>query len=272
MGNVRNPVGPLPSSIYWRRRAVVLCLFAIALALVVWAVTRGDGGTSDAAKGGAPGAGSSGTPGSGGHHRTPLPSITPGPTTSQTGITTEPGGRSSGGSDGGGTSGGSGNGGASGGGSASGGSGGSGGAGGLQLPVGTSVPDCSGSQVTLTIRSVKHSYQPGQKPEFALAAVNSGAGACKVNFSAVSAVVTVTDSGGHDMVATNDCPADRSPYLLEVPAEATTTFDVSWDRAASAPDCATPSGAGTAGPGNYRAQAAVPGLGTAKATFVLASG
>jgi hypothetical protein len=265
VGNVRNPVGPLPSSIYWRRRAVVLCLFAIAVALVVWAVTRG-GGSSDAADG----ASASHSPGTG-HHRTPLPSITPGPTTSQTGITTEPGGRSTGGSDGSsggssggtsaGSSGGTGDGGAS--------SGGTGGGDGLRLPVGTSVPDCTASQVTLTIRSVQHSYRPGQEPQFALAAVNSGGGACKVNFSAVSAVVTVTDAAGHHTWATADCPADRDPYLLEVPAEATTTYDVTWNRVRTAPDCATPTASGPAAPGDYHAKVAIPNLGTAQATFTL---
>jgi hypothetical protein len=265
VGNVRNPVGPLPSSIYWRRRAVVLCLFALAVALVAWAVTRGGGSAQDAKGGGS----ASQSPG---NHRTPMPSITPGPTTSQTGITTEPGGRTTGGSGSGGTDGGSGaNGGTAGGGSDAGTSGGAGGSGGggLRLPVGTSVPDCRGAQVTLTIRSVKHSYQPGQKPEFALAAVNSGAGACKVNFSAVSAVVTVTDSAGHHTWATADCPADHTPYLLEVPAEATTTYDVTWDRALTAPDCGTPTPAGSAAAGDYRADVAVPGLGSARATFVL---
>ena len=43
VGSLRNPVGPLPSSIYWRRRAVALSLIALLAVLVLWAVTSGGG-------------------------------------------------------------------------------------------------------------------------------------------------------------------------------------------------------------------------------------
>lgn len=274
MGNVRNPVGPLPSSIYWRRRAVVGCLLALVAALVAWMLTSHGGGGS--------GGHGTGAQGSGHPSRTPLPSITPGPTTSQTGITTVPGGRdggsgdggsaagagSDGGGTGGGTGGGSGSGGAAGGAGGTGGSGG--GAGAVRLPVGTSVPDCAGSQAHLTLRSVRASYQPGDKPQFAISAVNSGGSACKVDFSAVSAVLTVVDSHNGHMWASDDCPPSRSPYLLEVPAGSSTTYDVTWKLGVSAPHCATPSGSRSAAPGSYLAKVSVPGLGSAHSSFVLA--
>ena len=41
---MRNPVGPLPSSIYWRRRAVAGLLVALLAVLIAWAVTSGGGG------------------------------------------------------------------------------------------------------------------------------------------------------------------------------------------------------------------------------------
>lgn len=274
MGNVRNPVGPLPSSIYWRRRAIVACLLAIGAAAIVWAVTSGGGGGS--------GSGSTGAQGAGTHGRTPLPSITPGPTSSQTGITTEPGGRSVGGASDGGPTGsagtdagstgsaGSADAGATSGGSGSGGGSG-GGAGGQRLPVGTSVPDCGGSRVHLALHSVKNSYEPGEKPTFQISAANSGGSACKVNFSAVSAVVTIVDSGNHHVWASDDCPASRSPYLLEVPASASATYDVPWSLAVSAPQCATPSGTRTASSGTYLAKVTVPGFSSAQASFVLSA-
>ncbi len=281
MGNVRNPVGPLPSSIYWRRRAVVLCLFAIVAAIVVWLVTSGGGGGSGSG-------GKTGAHGPGGHGRTPLPSITPGPTSSQTGITTVPGGRSVGGSsDGGGTDGGSSgaagasdNGGATDGGSTSGatsggaaGSGGGtgGGSGGQRLPVGTAVPDCGGSHVRLVLHSVKNSYEPGEKPVFQVSAVNSGGAACKVNFSGVSAVLTVVDSGDHHVWSSDDCPASRTPYLLEVPAGGSAAHDVPWNLAVSAPHCATPAGSRTASSGTYLAKVTVAGVGSAQTSFVLSA-
>ncbi|PWI42404.1 hypothetical protein [Streptomyces sp. ICBB 8177] len=273
MGNVRNPVGPLPSSIYWRRRAVVLCLFAALVALVVWALTS-TGGSSGS---------HTGAQGPGGHGRTPLPSITPGPSTSQTGITTEPGGRSGGtgsggsgsgggsGSDGGGDGTGSGGGSGSAGGSGSGGANGAGSEGGTSggaLAAGSSLPDCGGSQVRIAVRSEKPSYAAGEQPRFVLTAVNSGGSACKVNFSAVSAVVTVTDSSGHHVWASDDCPASRSAYLVAVPAHGTATYDVDWNRAETAPQCATPA-ARSAGSGSYRVEVAASGLGTARADFTL---
>jgi hypothetical protein len=99
--------------------------------------------------------------------------------------------------------------------------------------------------------------------------VNSGGSACKVNFSAVSTVLTVVNSGNDHVWASDDCPASRSPHLLEVPASDTTTYDVPWNLAVSAPNCATPSGARTASSGTYRAKVAVPGLGSTQTSFTL---
>lgn len=275
MGNVRNPVGPLPSSIYWRRRAVVLCLFAIVAALAVWLVMPGGPEHGGGHR--------TGAQGPGGHSATPLPSITPGPTTSETGITTEPGGRT-GGTDSGGSDGGSssGSGGSSGGGgsaaggtdggadTSSGGTGGDSGDSGGRLPVGTPVPDCAGGSARLEVRSVHAAYVPGQRPTFAVTAVNSGDASCKVNFSAVGTVVTVTDSSGHHVWASADCPPGRTPYLLSVPAGGSTIDDVDWNRTPSAPQCATPSSTGTAGPGTYHVKVDVPGLPIVTTTFKLA--
>ncbi len=270
MGNVRNPVGPLPSSIYWRRRAVVLCLLAVAAALVVWLVLPGTGGGRGRAASGP------------GHSRSPLPSITPGPTSSRPGITTEPGGRGSGGSGDGGTGSGSPSASSTGrgaaaaggpdGGSAAGGSdGGTSGqpGSGARLAVGTSVPDCSGGHARLEVRSVHKGYAPGQKAQFAITAVNSGTSTCKVNFSAVGTVVTVSDSTGHHVWASDDCPPGRTPYLLGVPAGGSTIDDVTWNRAVSGPDCTEPAGTAPAGSGTYHLRVAVPGLAPATTSFTL---
>ncbi|MDX6361056.1 MAG: hypothetical protein QOC85_59, partial [Streptomyces sp.] len=40
---MRNPVGPLPSSIYWRRRAVLLSVVGLLALLIVWVVGSGGG-------------------------------------------------------------------------------------------------------------------------------------------------------------------------------------------------------------------------------------
>ncbi|MFE3284656.1 hypothetical protein ACFXJJ_16240, partial [Streptomyces sp. NPDC059233] len=51
MGSLRNPVGPLPSSIYWRRRAVLASVVALLALLAVWTVSSGGGKTSTNGKG-----------------------------------------------------------------------------------------------------------------------------------------------------------------------------------------------------------------------------
>lgn len=62
VGSLRNPVGPLPSSIYWRRRAVLLSLFALLALLITWIVVSGGGDGSGAGAGS--GGGQSGGDGS----------------------------------------------------------------------------------------------------------------------------------------------------------------------------------------------------------------
>ncbi|WUT75745.1 hypothetical protein OG896_16135 [Streptomyces sp. NBC_00669] len=278
MGSVRNPVGPLPSSIYWRRRAVLLCLLALAAAIAVWVVNfRGGGGGHGAS---APA-----------DSHTPAATITPGPTPSGPHNGGEPGGRdtapsdSSGGSSGGGDNGGAGDGSSSGagdggagdGGSAAGagtagsGSGGTGGtvpAPGQEVPAGSSLPTCAPGTVTLSLSSVRNSYQPGQNPEFRLVATNSGAAGCKIDVGPKSAVFTVTGAPGASHVwASDDCPTTGS-HLLQVPAHSSMSYTLSWNGKTSSPQCAKPKGA-QAKPGTYLVQLQKPGYGSKQASFQL---
>ncbi|MEU1434511.1 hypothetical protein ABZ438_10485 [Streptomyces sp. NPDC005786] len=276
MGSLRNPIGPLPSTIYWRRRAVAATLIALLALLVVWAVTNGGGkGNHDDSR----------APGSG-----PTDSITPGPSGSGPAISEQPGGRDesddTGGSDGGsggssdagpgGTGGGSGGGtNGSGNGSATeAGSGASGGSGGVtsgqQLPAGSSLPTCAPAALQLTLKTELR-YEPGQKPKFRLIAKNTSSTACKADFGPKSAVLTVTEAGGDDeeVWSSKDCPRNAVAVLLKVPAGATVEHAVEWDRAKSAPKCATPP-AGAVGPGTYLVEAKAPGEPVQRASFVLA--
>ncbi|ROQ68076.1 hypothetical protein EDD93_2529 [Streptomyces sp. 840.1] len=272
VGSLRNPIGPLPSTIYWRRRAVAATLIALLALLVVWAVTSRDGkGNHDDSRG----------PGSG-----PTDAITPGPSGSGPAISEQPGGRdesgASGGGDGSGGSG-SGSGGSdsagsgsegdsgSGSGSGSGGSGsGGGGTAGQRLPAGSSVPDCPAGALQLTLKS-DVSYAPGEKPKFRLIAKNTSSTACKADLGPKNAVLTITEAGGDDdeVWSSKDCPRDAGAVLLKVPAGATVVHTVEWNRAKSAPKCATPP-PGNAGPGTYLVEAKAPGEPVQRASFVLA--
>lgn len=272
VGSLRNPVGPLPSTIYWRRRAVLLSVLALLTLLVAWIVLSGGGGKKNGADGS--------------NGKNPASSITPGPSASGPAISQHPGGRdestpgdsngsaSGGGSDGGGSGSDTGSGDA-GGGTASGGSGddGSNGSGsgsaGTALPAGTTLPNCTASVVTWTLSSVSNTYSPDQTPTFRLTARNSSGSDCKVDLGPKNTVLTITQTGSDNTYwASDDCPKATGSALYRVPAGATFTYTLKWDRKPSAPECATPP-AGVASAGTYLVEAKAPGFAKAQTSFVL---
>ncbi|MEU3347025.1 hypothetical protein ABZ723_18955 [Streptomyces sp. NPDC006700] len=280
MGSLRNPVGPLPASIYWRRRLVMLSVVALVALLIVWIAPWGGGGRK--------------TDGGGPNDKHPGPStstITPGPSDSGPAISQHPGGRDESGggdSDGSGSgpssepgTGGNGDTGGSGGagGSGNGGGGGSGGGGGdganggggpgAVLPAGSALPNCTTNAVKLTLRSVRNSYGPGQTPEFELTAANSSGGDCKVDLGPKSAVVTISQAESSSAYwSSADCPKEAGSRLYRVPVGSGFTYTVRWDRKPSAPQCATPP-AGSARAGTYLVEAKVPGYAKLRTSFVL---
>nr|WP_285562751.1 hypothetical protein [Streptomyces hygroscopicus] len=272
MGSLRNPVGPLPSSIYWRRRVVLLSLFAVSTLLIAWIVVAGGGG----------GGGKKGTSASGG--KNPANTITPGPSGSGPAYSQRPGGRDESGGPGSGSgSSGSGSGsgdGASGPAAGSGGSAGAGGgsaAGGGAVVAGdalsgsSTLPDCTAGSVSLGLRSLRNSYSPDQTPAFELTAKNTSSADCKVDLGPKNAVLTVTPADGDSPFwSSADCPRGAGDLLFRVPAGQSITYTAKWDRRPSAARCATPSG-GSAKPGTYLLEARTPGYGKLQASFVLSA-
>ncbi|QYX78285.1 hypothetical protein [Streptomyces akebiae] len=276
MGSLRNPIGPLPSTIYWRRRAVLLTVVGLLAILVVWVVTGG-GGDGD---------NNAGEPGG----KNPVTSITPGPSGSGPAISEAPGGRdesgdesSSGGDSSGTGSGegsGSGSGSGSGGGDTTAGAGAAGGgtsddggkngsSSGEQVPAGSSLPNCTAGAVKLTVRSVRNAYEPGVNPTFELIARNSSGGDCKLDLGPDNTVVTITPADADDTFwASDDCHETAGSLMFKVPAGDRVTYTVEWNRDPSAPNCATPS-PGSATAGTYLVEAKAPGLATARTSFVL---
>ncbi|KAA0935751.1 hypothetical protein [Streptomyces apricus] len=274
MGSMRNPVGPLPSSIYWRRRAILVSVIAVLALLITWLITSGGGGGG-------------GNDADGPDGKNPTASITPGPSGSDPAISQAPGGRdeSSEGGDGDGGDGGSGGSGGSAGsggsdGSASGGSGSGGGAGGADdgeggggsgdtVPAGSTLPDCVPGSVKLTLRSVSNSYAPDEKPTFELIARNSSDRDCKLDLGPKRAVLTITQAKGDDEIwSSADCPTGAASILFRVPANDKVVRTVEWNRKASAPQCATPP-ALAATPGTYLVEAKAPDLPKTQTSFVL---
>ncbi|MFJ8047476.1 hypothetical protein [Streptomyces luteogriseus] len=280
MGSLRNPVGPLPSSIYWRRRVVLVSVVAVLALLTLWIVTMGGGGGKD---------GDNGANG-----KNPAPSITPGPSSSGPAISQAPGGRDESGDEGSGGSGdGSGNGSedgsgsGSGDGSGSGGSGGSEGAGGTggsgngtgaggvgagdTLPAGSTLPNCTASAVKFSLRSRHNTYDPEQTPTFLLTARNVSGSDCKIDLGPKNAVFTIAPaSSDDDYWSSEDCPKAAAHQLYRVAAGSGITYTVKWDRKPSAPECATPP-AGSAGSGTYLVEAKAPGFSKVQTSFVLSA-
>ncbi|MER7480297.1 hypothetical protein ABTX60_22135 [Streptomyces sp. NPDC126510] len=285
MGSLRNPVGPLPSSIYWRRRVVLVCVVAVLALLTTWIVMMGGGGGKDRDNGA--------------NGQTPAPSITPGPSGSGPAVSQAPGGRdeSGGGGSGGSSSGsgdgsgdgsgsgsGSGSGDGSGDGSGSGGSEGAGGDGGSgsgatadgvgagdTLPSGSTLPNCTASAVKFSLRSRHNTYDPEQTPTFLLTARNVSGSDCKIDLGPKNAVFTIAPaSSDDDYWSSADCPKAAAHQLYRVAAGSGITYTVKWDRKPSAPRCATPP-AGSAGAGTYLVEAKAPGFAKVQTSFVLSA-
>ncbi|MFE7898220.1 hypothetical protein ACFU3E_12025 [Streptomyces sp. NPDC057424] len=287
MGSLRNPVGPLPSSIYWRRRVVLVSVVAVLALLTTWIVTMGGGGGKDSDNGA--------------NGKNPAPSITPGPSSSGPAISQAPGGRDESGDEGSGGSGGgsgngsgdgSGNGSGSGSGSGSGDGSGSGGSGGSEgsgasggsgsgtaggvgagdtLPAGSTLPNCTASAVKFSLRSRHNTYDPEQTPTFLLTARNVSGSDCKIDLGPKNAVFTIAPaSSDDDYWSSEDCPKAAAHQLYRVAAGSGITYTVKWDRKPSVPECATPP-AGSAGSGTYLVEAKAPGFAKVQTSFVLSA-
>ncbi|MFI6252492.1 hypothetical protein [Streptomyces sp. NPDC051016] len=281
MGSLRNPVGPLPSSIYWRRRVAMLSTLAVLALLIAWIVMSGGGG------------GKKNADGSDG--KNPVSTITPGPSGSGPAISQAPGGRddssgggsgsstgsspgsgstdgSSAGSSGDSSSGSAGSSGSSGSSSGSGGDVTSGSGGTVaSLPGTSTLPNCTAAAVTLSLKSLRNSYSPEQTPTFELTAKSTSSSDCKIDLGPKNAVLTITAASADDTYwSSADCPKTAVSRWYRVPAASSITYTLTWDRKPSAPQCATPP-AGSAGTGTYLLQAEAPGFTKAQASFVLAA-
>ncbi|MFJ1793774.1 hypothetical protein [Kitasatospora griseola] len=266
MPSLRQPVGPLPASIYWRRRVVVLAVLAVALLLVGWLAfgTGGDGKQKKAAD-----------------TTNPLPapaqSITPGASPSGSAITSRPGGGSGSGSGGGaagdlnvtgGTGGGSGGGSGSGNGG-SGSNGGSGGSGGgraatpgpspaVNTPEVMALPVCATSQLSLELAPAQNSFAAKDKPRLALTVRNSSGSGCRVNLSHENSALTITSSTNERIWSSADCVPERVDAWAQIAGNSGVTETFGWDRSRSKPQCATADPT-PAQPGNYLVQADLTG-------------
>ncbi|MFD9127069.1 hypothetical protein [Kitasatospora sp. NPDC059571] len=270
MPSLRQPVGPLPASIYWRRRLVVLAALVAVGGLVAWLALGPGGGKSQKTA-----------------QAAPAQSITPGASPSGSAITSRPGGTGggtggttggsggvsgstggdvslTGGTTGGGSDGGSGgsndatSGGTGTGGSSSGGAGGSSGGATSAPPVNTSevmaLPACSTSQVSLELASTLNAYSSKVKPRLALTVRNTSGANCRVDLGRTVSTLTVSSTSGERVWSSGDCPSSRQATWVQLGAGSGLTETFTWDRSRSKPQCASTDGT-AAQPGSYLVQA-----------------
>ncbi|WP_424213115.1 hypothetical protein ACN20G_14035 [Streptomyces sp. BI20] len=277
MGSLRNPVGPLPSTIYWRRRAILASVAALLALLITWLVSS-SGGSGDQ-----DGKNADGGP-------APVASITPGAPGKGPAISQAPGGRDE--SGGGGSGGSSGTGAGAGGDTGSTGGAGTGGSGGGaadeidpgvvaadRVPANHPLPTCLASSVDWEVRSVKNDYEPNERPKLELLVRNKSASPCKFDLGPKHAVVTIlrAGSGGAEdakaVWSSDHCPKNPVQLFLKVAGNAETKRTLDWDRTPSTADrCTGPSPsplpAGDADT-TYLVEVKAGGMPVARTSFVL---
>jgi hypothetical protein len=266
VGSLRRPVGPLPSSIYWRRRLVVLLGVALLVLLVIWALTS---------------VGSGDEPGPTGddHAGGPAQSITPGPTPSESFIDERPGGREEpepgeggetgeggdvgGGGDDGGAGGagetGDDSGGATGGEGSTGSAGSATGGGGDPGDV-TGLPACGPGDVSLSLTSQENEYGLDEEPELLLTVENVSGVSCAVDFGYGALTVTITDADAEQVWSSADCPEEEPSLPVAVWAGGSATHTIAWDRRVSTGECGGEPGAAVPAGANYLAEATLSGI------------
>ncbi|MGP3971137.1 hypothetical protein [Streptomyces sp. 6N223] len=260
MGSLRRPVGPLPSSIYWRRRLVVLLGIALIVLLVVWAWNSVGGGGGDDTE-----------PAGDGKGGGPAESITPGPTPSESFIDERPGGREEpepdpetepepdpSDDDGTGDAGDSGD--AGGGTGGSGGTASGGGAGGGGTDDAEGLAACAPGDVSLSLSSAENEYGLDEVPELVLTVENVSGVSCAVDFGYSALTVTITDAGAEQVWSSADCPDGAASLPTAVWADDSATYTIEWDRYHSTGDCDPARGPAAAAGTSYLAEATLSGF------------
>lgn len=207
------PNGPLPTQIYWRRRALAIGAAVIALVLVIWAISALVGGGEDSAETNAAAASSS---------LTTEVSFTPNP------------------------SGVNGSGGGSGGGASAGDSGGS--ATSTSATSTTSatsaapVPagQCADSSLAVKATADKPNFATGEEPTFTIVITNIGSAACDRDLAGGLQQVLVYSIDGKNRLWSNvDCYPQPASDIRNLEPGEQAAFKVAWSGTTSAPDCAT---------------------------------
>jgi hypothetical protein len=260
VGTFRNPVGPLPASVYWRRRIVLLGIPLFVIALVAYACTGTSGAPRNTAS---PGGGNSAS-------SSPTGIITPGASQTASGPpgNSYPTGPSNSGSAGAG-SGGSGNTGSASAGSTSGSTSGAG-AGGTQAASGAAA----GCALSLTMALDRTSssgtvqYPSGTFPTFKITATDTGSANCTVDVSGKGLVVSVMPLGTTKPIWSSAVCSTASDLRVLGPGDAQ-TYPVQWKRWETQGTTCPVSKLPTVPQGTYTVNAEANGVTTSVIEFIL---
>ncbi|MCD2194060.1 DUF4232 domain-containing protein [Actinomycetospora endophytica] len=256
------PVGPLPPSVYWRRRAVAIAAAVLVLALLVWAIAAAvsaDGGSDVPAAAPPAPAPASGPPEPvASRGALPPPSdaaallgsrVLPG-TPSQTGNGSRPGAAALPGAD------------SQPGGAHPGGEGRPGGGASStttaatpsspaapsapSAPASPSVsapqaaaapPRCADGDLRITARTDKPRYTAAEHPLFSLVITNTGSTPCSRDLDAARQAMAVVIKPGDGLWGSNDCSPAHSNDVRTLAPGQETVFSVRWAGRRSSPGC-----------------------------------
>jgi hypothetical protein len=253
VGTFRHPVGPLPGTVYWRRRLVLLGIPLFVIGLVAYACTGTTGTPTSAAgaiggqAGAGPGAGPTGviTPAPGQTASGPPGAAYPGSGPTGSGTGTGPAGGASPGT----------------------GSGGSGGT--EQAGLGGSGCALSLSLVLdRTSSSGPVQYPAGTYPTFKIEASDSGSANCTVDVSGHGLVVSVMPLGTTTPVWTSATCSGPADLRVLGPGDAQ-TYSVAWKRWEGRGETCPVSQLPTVAAGTYTVNAETDGVTTSQVEFVL---
>jgi len=242
---VLHPVGPLPASVYWRRRGLVLAGVIVALVLLASLLSGGGGGdgapTVAVAEGGSsPGADAS-TPTDSPTQPTASGALTgTPPPLDESGPGADPGG---------------------------GGSGGSGPAAATSGLPASSVEPCRDAALRLTVKTVEPVYRVGDKPVIEFTVQNISMATCTRDLGAAQQEVLLYERATR-IWSSNDCyPGGERDVQALLPREHA-TFSVKWSGLSSTPHCAGIRS--QVGPGQYRLLGRLGTLHSSEGTLTLA--
>jgi len=144
------------------------------------------------------------------------------------------------------------------------------GAGAATNPTAATSRTCTSTDVQLTLKANPANFAAGALPVFDVGIKQAGPTPCRLDTAATGTELKIT-SGADRIFSSLDCPKDatiNARQFLLAPA-ASETFQVTWNRKRTAPQCAAVTAA--PGAGTYHAVLTIQGIASTDAAFTLSN-